>query len=448
MNYKSKSLLAAERIIRELKEQDENIKFPIDPFKILKNKNVRITFSDFDKLEGLLLYDETSSVVSINKDRRVTRQRFTAAHELGHLIMHVKDNDNFYCPIYGYKTIIEREADEFASNLLMPTEELTNQVNYYQDKNGRVGLDECLLIAEFFGTSLESCVWAIYNRLDRLKKKYNGDNIKKELKKYKPSNKRQKLFDNTNDLLLLRNLVEYSYFTIPNISNIIGIKFIQNLTYHDSRLEGLNLTEEEVNGIFADFRINGTNSKHCKEENKNIMEVLGNIEMNQYCLTTTDDIDANKIKELHKLFCKYFPFPEYAGIFRTDDNIIKGGTIQPIPYTEIPTRIIEIDNMVKSLINDSEKISVGEYIERVAIIHYNLTVLHPFGDGNGRMSRAFMNWLLRYKGLSPIYIDSNNRDEYLDALGKIDKTNDYTDLEIVIIKSMIKTMAELHESWR
>ena len=104
--------------------------------------------------------------------------------------------------------------------------------------------------------------------------------------------------------------------------------------------------------------------------------------------------------------------------------------------------------MVKSLINDSEKISVGEYIERGAVIHYNLTVLHPFGDGNGRMSRAFMNWLLRYKGLSPIYIDSNNRDEYLDALGKIDKTNNYTDLEIVIIKSMIKTMAELHESWR
>ena len=49
MNYKSKSLLAAERIIRELKEQDGNIKIPIDPFKILKSKNVRITFSAFDK---------------------------------------------------------------------------------------------------------------------------------------------------------------------------------------------------------------------------------------------------------------------------------------------------------------------------------------------------------------------------------------------------------------
>lgn len=64
------------------------------------------------------------------------------------------------------------------------------------------------------------------------------------------------------------------------------------------------------------------------------------------------------------------------------------------------------------------------------------------------MSRAFMNWLLRLKGLNPIYIDSNNKKEYIAALNDIDLGNDTTKLQILIAKSIIKTMAELHKSWK
>lgn len=84
----------------------------------------------------------------------------------------------------------------------------------------------------------------------------------------------------------------------------------------------------------------------------------------------------------------------------------------------------------------------------MANIHYKLTVLHPFNDGNGRISRAFMNWLLRLKGLCPIYIDSENKEAYLGALNKMDAGGDNTDLQIIIIKAIIKTMSELHSSWR
>ena len=94
------------------------------------------------------------------------------------------------------------------------------------------------------------------------------------------------------------------------------------------------------------------------------------------------------------------------------------------------------------------KYTIAEYITIIAKIHYELTVLHPFNDGNGRTIRALTNWLLRLKGLCPIYIDSNNRDDYLEALRKIDEENDYELLEIVIIKSIIRTMAELHKSWQ
>ena len=96
----NKATLAAEKVLKEIKEKKGKITFPINPFELLKEQNAVITYSDFDKMEGLLLYDKKQSFVSININRPITRQRFTAAHELGHIFLHteIKEN-NFICPI-------------------------------------------------------------------------------------------------------------------------------------------------------------------------------------------------------------------------------------------------------------------------------------------------------------------------------------------------------------
>lgn len=450
MYFNNKPRIAAEKILQQIKEEKGKITYPINPFEILNQRNVIITFSDFDKLEGLLLFDKNKeSIVSINLNRPVTRQRFTAAHELGHIILHTEiKGETFLCPIFGLKNLIEREADDFASNLLMPSDELNKIIDKYQDKNGNVDLDECLLIAEYFGVSFESCVKTIRFRLNRFAHRFDNNELNKIIRKYKPQLKRKDLFEKSNDLSLLMNSINYSYFSIPNVNEIIGIKFMQNLVYHDNRLENINLTVEEINEIYADFRINGSESKYCKAENKNIIEALGNIEMNKYCLETSDDITIFKIKDLNKLLYKFSPFPEYTGMFRTNDNLILGGRIQPVSVSEIFNKIDELNEMINKLVVNIDKYDISEYISEVANIHYKLTVLHPFDDGNGRVSRALMNWLLRLKGLCPIYVDSQNKEEYLHALNRMDAGNDNVDLQIIIVKSIIKTMAELHNSWK
>lgn len=445
----AKTLLAAEQVLKIIKEKKGKITYPINPFELLKEYNVVITYSDFDKLEGLLLYDKKKSVVSINMSRPITRQRFTAAHELGHILLHtgIKAN-NFLCPISGTKNDIEKEADSFASNLLMPTNELNKRVDLYQDENGKVGLDECLLIAEYFGVSFESCVKTVCFRIKRFNEDLDNIELTKLIRKYKPNAKRKELFEKSNDLSLLLNAIDYSYFSTVNLNEVIGIKFIQNLVYHDSRLEKVTISQEEVNGIFADLRIKGSGSEYCKSDNQNIIEALGNIEMNKYCLETDDELDIFKIKTLNKLLYKYAPYPEYTGSYRTDDNMILGGKIQPVSFLEILDKMAELNIMLKTLIENIDKYTIAEYISMVAKIHYELTVLHPFNDGNGRTTRALTNWLLRLKGLCPIYIDSNNRDEYIEALQKIDHGDNYELLQIIIVKSIIKTMAELHKSWQ
>jgi len=108
---------------------DQKIEYPINPFKMLKDEGILFSLMDFKKLEGVYIPVSSTDdvpVVGINVNRLITRQRFTAAHELCH---HFRDADkHISCPI-GSKNAAERFAEGFAAALLMPINELRAQVN-------------------------------------------------------------------------------------------------------------------------------------------------------------------------------------------------------------------------------------------------------------------------------------------------------------------------------
>lgn len=107
--------------------------FPIDPFVILDSLDVVYQFRDFEDLEGIYIVPEDEddiAIVGINNNRPITRQRFTAAHELCHFLKDSKISN--ICPIDGrMKTPVEKFADDFASELLMPYKYLKEEVDNY-----------------------------------------------------------------------------------------------------------------------------------------------------------------------------------------------------------------------------------------------------------------------------------------------------------------------------
>lgn len=77
------------------------------------------------KLMGELLPDENGiSVIYINKDMPVDRQRFTLAHELGHLIMH--SGSDYYPNLEK----AEEQAHRFAGEFLMPEAEIKPSLSF------------------------------------------------------------------------------------------------------------------------------------------------------------------------------------------------------------------------------------------------------------------------------------------------------------------------------
>ena len=115
------------------------------------------SFRNFSNYEGIYIPAESDGdvpVVGINANRPVTRQRYTASHELCH---HIKDADTGYMCSIASDNDIERYAEAFAAALLMPTSLFREQVDEYK-VNGFVSFESALRIADYFGVSFAACL--------------------------------------------------------------------------------------------------------------------------------------------------------------------------------------------------------------------------------------------------------------------------------------------------
>jgi Zn-dependent peptidase ImmA (M78 family) len=115
----------AEKGALELLDELLIYKPPVDPVSIAKRLGIDIKIADFTEEDILGFYNETEKVIYVKKSDPFVRQSFTISHELGHFVLHRGHiNNNGYEPYrrdFGFnKNAIEREADAFAANLLVP----------------------------------------------------------------------------------------------------------------------------------------------------------------------------------------------------------------------------------------------------------------------------------------------------------------------------------------
>ena len=447
MNSKITPAKLAENTLEDIKNKYGEIKFPIDPFKLLKDNGVLISFSDFEKLEGIILNDEDDvTIVGINRLRPWTRQRYSAAHEYCHFIKDLKKNKNEINKIEclsGSDTEIEKFADRYASELLMPKYKLKELCEQYKTESGYVEFDNIIYIAEYFGVSFESCVFRIAYTLKMIDGDTDPKELKKRIKNYHPDKKRKELILKNNDFLLIGNAIDSFFYCMVDLNRNIGAKFLNNYIYYDNKLEGIE--QKDVPYILADLSYNKEKSRFFNSEDERIIMTLGNCALQEYVLTTEDKLEIRKCNDLHRLLHSYTPYPQYSGFYRTDDAVIMRGTMQPVSYVQIHDEIEKLNTEFEHFINNIENYKVSEYIENVVYFIYKFIKIHPFGDGNGRVSRALLNWMLRQKNILPIYIDDKCKNEYYDALSSIDIDGDYIPMILLVEKRVINTLIELHD---
>lgn len=111
----------------------------------------------------------------------------------------------------------------------------------------------------------------------------------------------------------------------------------------------------------------------------------------------------------------------HAGQYKTRPNSVitrYGDRFEYALPEETPALMTDLVNWY----NGEEHSGKFTPIELAAIFHYRYIRIHPFEDGNGRIARMMVNYILSRHGYPMIAVRSRKKNEYLEALHKTDLT--------------------------
>lgn len=121
----AKSAKEARRLIKEFAIKTP----PVDVEGIAKLMGISVNYERLDnEVSGLVLFEKGRARVAINRSHHRNRQRFTLAHEIGHVRLHAKGEDRVFVDKRFFRNEAsskgelreEIEANAFAASLLMP----------------------------------------------------------------------------------------------------------------------------------------------------------------------------------------------------------------------------------------------------------------------------------------------------------------------------------------
>ena len=188
-------------------------------------------------------------------------------------------------------------------------------------------------------------------------------------------------------------------------------RFTENFTYNTNAIEGSTVKLSEVKELLRGEE---------KPQDNDDIETLNVAKAVEYIKVSKEKITVNFIKHLH-LVC-FKKTKKFAGKLRDVNVVIKDsqGNIvhQGAPIDEIKSLLEELCNWY------------GKHKQKypplllAAIMHNQFEKIHPFQDGNGRVGRLLLNYVLLQHKYPPININLQDRRRYYECLQKYDNKND------------------------
>lgn len=200
---------------------------------------------------------------------------------------------------------------------------------------------------------------------------------------------------------------------IKNLSNLEKEKklkeFIIRFTYDSSKLSGVAITLRQTSlilkeGIIPEDIKSLRTVKEIENHEKGIMAIT------KYKGT----LNINFIKKLHLILFSGID-DSIAGKLRYElkrDVKLAGAAYVPPRWNELQK---ELDNFFRWYKSESRRLHPLEF---AALVHLRVISMQPFTDGNSRLSRLLMNWILWKKGYPAIDIPIEDLENYYNALDK------------------------------
>lgn len=209
-------------------------------------------------------------------------------------------------------------------------------------------------------------------------------------------------------------------------------KFRLDWNYHSNAIEGNSLNYGET----VAFLMHGITAKG--KPFKDYLDIKGHNEAIDFLLPMVrdnEDLTEKDIRSLHQLLLKE-PYEVKAqtpdgypttktivpGRYKTSPNHVQTATGEIHYYAsveETPIKMQELMDWYRAAKDDS----TVHPVVLAALFHHRFVAIHPFDDGNGRMTRLLMNLMLMQVHYPPVVIKQQNRGAYYLALSLADTGN-------------------------
>lgn len=205
--------------------------------------------------------------------------------------------------------------------------------------------------------------------------------------------------------------------------------FMIKFTYDSTRIEGSTLTLKETAALLEEGRTPKDRPISDVKETERHKDVF--YKMIEY----EKDLNIKTILEWHKGLLLDTQ-DAIAGKIRRSDVRVAGSKAKFPPHQSIYAMLNKFFEWY-----DNNKKNIHPVILS-ALVHLKFVSLHPFGDGNGRISRIMMNFVLHKAGYPMLNIKYKGRQNYYNALERSQITKeDYHFIQHIVrryIKEYLK----------
>ncbi len=185
--------------------------------------------------------------------------------------------------------------------------------------------------------------------------------------------------------------------------------FISRFTHDSTAIEGNTLTLQETAGLLFD------NITPSSKDLREIHEVINHREAFDLILSCEDEMSKDLVLKLHEMVVKNTlddKLEDQIGRYRGLQVFIRGVEWVPPSPEDVPA---DMKELFRWYTMNKEKVHP---LVLASYFHIGFETIHPFIDGNGRVGRLLMNFILHKRGYPMVNIPNSRKIEYYSCLEK------------------------------
>lgn len=216
--------------------------------------------------------------------------------------------------------------------------------------------------------------------------------------------------------------------------------------YHSGKIENPEISYHDTREIFENGRVvNFTGSPRTIFEQRNQKLCYDFLKPR---IIARKPITIALIKETHAILTagtydetRYIQQGERPGAFKKHDYVTGIEEVGSLPE--------DVEHDMQELLATLQELAGKDPLKTATYFHVRFEYIHPFADGNGRVGRTLLNYLLMTRDHPPLIVYDEDKRDYYAALEQYDRNEDYQPMYAFLKKETIRTWEKaLARDWQ